>query len=221
MKTQMRFQKYICLAMIIVGALATLFAFCYCTGSLAELGQTLNAKGKSLFKASDGKYDATLFIDIQSFNNMLMYFGIVMVLLAVSLYITSCNKRRNYYVTNFVATGACAGGNIILSLVAMILNGIWRGKFLNIDFAKWDAYWANQIKNNTIYNPDGSILVDGADVVAVHYSESTVMFDLAFVMYALVIVASVLLILNLVWKIRLMQGEKKLLGDAAMGGAAV
>ena len=47
------------------------------------------------------------------------------------------------------------------------------------------------------------------------------MFDLAFVMYALVIVASVLLILNLVWKIKLMQGEKKLLGDAAMGGAAV
>ena len=67
--------------MIIVGALATLFAFCYCTGSLAELGQTLNAKGKSLFKASDGKYDATLFIDIQGFNNMLMYFGIVMIYL--------------------------------------------------------------------------------------------------------------------------------------------
>lgn len=207
--------------MLIVGALATLFAFCYCTGALAELGQTLNAKGKSLFKASDGKYDATLFIDIQGFNNMLMYFGIVMILLAVSLYITSCNKRRNYYVTNFVATGACAGGNIVLSLVAMILNGIWRGKFLNIDFAKWYAYWETQIKNNTIYNPDGSILVDGADVIAVHYSESTVMFDLAFVMYALVIVASVLLILNLVWKIKLMQGEKKLLGGAAMGGAAV
>lgn len=192
--------------MIIVGALATLFAFCYCTGSLAELGQTLDAKGKSLFKAGSGKNDATLFIDIQSFNNMLMYFGIVMVLLAVSLYITSSNKRRNYYVTNFVATGACAGGNIILSLVAMILNGIWRGKFLNIDFARWKALWDQ-------YADDPSVVP--------HYSESTVMFDLAFVMYALVIVASVLLILNLVWKIKLMQGEKKLLGGAAMGGAAV
>lgn len=209
MKAQMRFQKYICLAMLIVGALALLYAFCYSTGSLAELSQMINtslASKPSRFKAEEaGKYDATLVKDIQGFNNLLMYMGIVMILLAVALYITSSNKRRNYYISNYIATGLCAGGNIIISLILMILNGIWRGRFLNVDFAAWKAFDAIGV---------------GAGAPS-HYSESTAWFDIGFAVYAIVIIASVLLILNLVWKIKLMQGEKKLLAGATVGGAAV
>ncbi|MBD5585598.1 MAG: hypothetical protein HDQ88_10985 [Clostridia bacterium] len=198
MKTQMRFQKYLCLVMILVGAIALFYAFSYCTGSLAELGATLKSDNKtSLFKAREGMNDASLYVDIQGFNNMLMWFGIVMILLAVLLYITSCNKRRKYYISNYVAIGLCAGGNIVLSVVAMIMNAGWKSEFLNIDFERWFKYW-------------DSLNIPGLDI-APHYSESTVMFDLAYAVYPLVIVASLLLILNLVWKIMLMQGEKKLL----------
>lgn len=209
MKAQMRFQKYLCLAMIILGAIATLYAFCYCTGSMVKLGQTLDNSFESFFDASEGKYDATLYVEIQSFNNLLMYFGIAMILLAVLLYITSCNKRRNYYVSNYVAIGLCAGGNIIMSVVSLVLNGIWRSKFLNVDFVEWEAYWDNRIASRP-----------GANIVK-QYSESTAAFDIGFVVYILVILASVALILNLIWKIKLMQGEKKLLANENLAGGVV
>ncbi|MDE7329639.1 MAG: hypothetical protein K2N30_00880 [Clostridia bacterium] len=197
MKAQMRFQKYICLAMIIVGALATFYAFIYGTGALSELGYTLNNKNKSYFTASKGLNDATLYLDIQPFNTALMYCGIVMILLAVVLYITASHKRRNYYISNIVATSVCAGGNIIMSLVLLVMNGIWRDRFSKVDFEAWNKFWTDRL------------LVNPASIS--HYNDSTVIFDLGFAVYVIVILASVALILNLIWKIKLMQGEKKLL----------
>ena len=202
--------------MIIVGALALAYAFCYASGGLAELGRLLDKNSNSLFRAEEGKYDATLFIDIQGFNDALMYCGIVMIVFAVLLYITACNKRRNYYVTNYVATGLCAGGNIVISLILMIMNGMWMGRFNNIDFAAWQRYNENGAAE---YVKDGLPVPD----TFLHYSESTAWFAIGFVVYVLVILASVLLILNLVWKIKLMQGEKKLLNGSSTveGGVAV
>lgn len=203
MKVQIKFQKYICLAMIIVGALATLYAFFYCSLSLSELGLTIDSTSKtSFFTAGEGKYDATLYYDIQGFNTALMYCGIVMILLAVCLYITACHKRRNYYVSNIVAVSVCAGGNFIMSLVLLVMNAIWRSKFLNVDFEAWKAYW------------DGRVEI--IDTIVPHYSETTAIFDLGFAVYLLVMIVSVLLILNLIWKIKLMQGEKRLLANGGV-----
>ena len=219
MKTQMKFQKYLCLVMLILGALSLAYAFFYLSGSMAELGQNKEPilgsteQFKSLFEAAEGKYDYKLYELIQPFNNTLMYCGIVMVLLAVVLYVTACNKRRNYYITNYVAIGACAGTNIVMSIVLMALNASWRSKFLNVDFDAWYAV------NKDYLSPGMEALRD-----SYHYSESTLWFDLGFVVYALIIVASVLLVLNLVWKILLMRGEKKLLNGgskAVEGGASV
>ncbi len=215
MKTQMRFQKYICLAMLIVGALATVYSFCYATGGLAELGRLVDTDSTSMFFAAEGKYDATLFIDIQGFNDALMYCGIVMIILAVGLFVTACNKRRNYYITNFVATGVCAGGCTVISIILMALNAVWMGKFLNVDFEAWMAY---NTEGAAPYIEAGLPVPEGYS----HYSDSAAWFYVGFVVYALVIIAAVALILNLVWKIKLMQGEKKLLdGSAVEGGTAV
>ncbi len=214
MKTQMKFQKYLCLAMLILGALTLVYAFCYATGGLAELGQLLKPDGTSKFKAANGKEDATLFLEVQGFNDILMYCGIVFILLAVTLYITSCNKRRNYYISNYVATGVCAGGSIIISVILMAFNGMWMGRFQNVDYDSW-------LKFNDSYK-----IIFGEDAPPpepyTHFSDSTAWFVIGFVVYSLVIVASILLILNLVWKIKLMQGEKKLLnGSAVEGGASI
>ncbi|MBD5477161.1 MAG: hypothetical protein HDR17_14455 [Lachnospiraceae bacterium] len=209
MKAQMKFQKWLCLAMIIVGALALLYAFCYMSGSLSELGQSINIRPnghESAFKAASGKNDALLYEEMQPFNTMMMYFGIAMILLAVVLYITACNKRRNYYVTNYVATGLCAGGNIIMSVVCLIMNIHWRSEFLNVDFEAWDTFYQNRLSAQLITEAD------------VHFGDSTAWFDLGFAVYAIVIVASILLILNMVWKIMLMKGEKQLLSNGVVTG---
>ena len=208
----MKFQKYICLVMLIMGALTLVYAFAYLSGGMAALGQQKSAgdpgsgiQFKSTFVAAAGKYDYKLFEDIQPFNNLLMYCGIVMLLTAVLLYITACNKRRNYYISNYVAIGVCSLANIVLSVVLMALNAGWRSKFLNVDFASWRVYYESLVGSGDAY-----------------YSESTLWFDLGFVVYSLMIVASVLLILNLVWKILLMKGEKQLLnGEKVVEGGAV
>jgi hypothetical protein len=204
----MKVQKILCLVMLLVGVIATFYAFAYCTGSLAELGQVINVNRNphsSYFTASKGKNDALFYEKIQDFNSALMYCGIVMILLAVFLYITASNKRRNYYITNYIAVGVCAGANIVMSVVLMIMNASWKADFLNIDFEAWAAY-----------NESRSVL----ESFVAHYSESTTMFDLGFVVYAIVIVASILLVLCTVWKYLLMKGEKSLLnGETVKGGA--
>ena len=194
--------------MLIMGAITLLYAFCYCSGSLAALGQviTVSASGvhRSNFDAAEGKYDALLYDEIQGFNNLLMWFGIIMILLAVVLYITACHKRRNYYISNYIAIGVCAGGNFILSLVALILNAVWRGAFLNIDFESWYEYAYEKADINMI----------------MPYSESTLWFDIGFVVYILMMIAAIILALNLVWKIALMRGERRLLDNNLVGGVA-
>lgn len=215
----MRFQKIICIVMIVVGALALLYAFAYATGSLAELSNTIDVANRtSSWTAAEGKYDATFYFTIQGFNDALMYCGIVMILLAVLLFITHSQKRRNYYISNYVAVGACALVNIVTSIVLMAMNAFWKGEFLNIDFAAWKATM------QTYFDMvEAGIMTPEAAAEYIHYSESTLWFDLGFVVYAIVIVASLLLIFNLVWKILLMKGEKQLLNGSNQlaGGEAV
>lgn len=203
--------------MLVVSVLALMYAFFYLTGGMAELGQSNKAGPQgsgeqfvSAFEAAEGKNDYKLFERIQPFNDALMYCGLAMVLMAVLLFVTSCNSRRKYYISNYVVTGACALGDIVISIVLMVLNGSWKSEFLNVDFDAWYKYNEIFIKYG---QPD-----------AVHYSESVFWFDIGFVVYALVIVASLVLIFNLVWKILLMRGEKKLLSGGVLkaeGGAQV
>lgn len=193
----MKFQKILCLVLLILGALATVLSFVWQTGAFAALGDWVDPTNKtSMFMAAPGKNDATLYNEVQGFNNAMMYCGIAMILLAVLLYITACNKRRNYYISNYVATGLCAGGNIVMSLVLMIMNGIWLGKFQNVDFETWKA-------NDELYFTGNKM--------ATRYNDSIAWFIVAFLVYIIIIAASVMLILNLVWKIKLMNGEKRLL----------
>ncbi len=205
MKTQMRFQKYICLAMLILGALGLLYAFMYCTGGLSELGRNIIAEGDqkvSTFEAAEGKYDAFMYNRVQPFNNAMMYCGIVMVLLAALLFATASHSRRNYYITNYIATGLCSVSNIVMSVILMVYNTYWKGEFLKVDFAAWDSYVQERINM-------------GFSVADQHFSDSTLWFNIGYVVYALIIVGSILLILNMVWKIMLMRGEKKLLNGNA------
>lgn len=97
----------------------------------------------------------------------------------------------------------------------MALNGVWMGKFNNVDFAAWADFNASNVERLTNYYATMGLTVP-ADVLEpyTYYSESSAWFVVGFVVYTLVIIISALLIFNLVWKIKLMQGEKKLLNGS-------
>jgi len=50
-----------------------------------------------------------------------------------------------------------------------------------------------------------------ADMWKTAYVDSTFWFDAHYAVYAILLVVTVLLLLNLVWKIRLMKAEKRLI----------
>ncbi|MGN0804752.1 MAG: hypothetical protein ACI4MS_05160 [Candidatus Coproplasma sp.] len=205
MKTQIKFQKIICLVMIIMGALSAVYSLIYLTGSVSYMGIFFDMTKSPIKPLFDG---AELYVDIQPFNTTMFYLSIGMILSAVLLYITATNKRRKYYVTNYVATGVCAGYNIVTSIIIMVKNAYYRSVFVNeTDFAAWKVLnETDRLANN----------------MRSAYSESTIMFDLCYVVFALVIVASIILVLNLVWKALCNKEEKKLLAGANLeGGSAL
>lgn len=199
MKTQMKFQKIMCLVMLLMGALSAIYCFMYCSGGLANIGLTLSKKdGKPAFR--EGFEEAQqVYLDAQVFNNVLLILSIVMIVAAVLLYITATNKRRNYYVSNYVATGVVCVVDFFVSIYVLIANSMLLSRFKGIlaDEALNKMYQTIADKNDTI-----------------EYVTSTWNFALGYVVYILVILACAALILNLVWKIKLMKGEKALLSGA-------
>ncbi len=205
MKTQMKFQRIMCIIMIVVGALSAIYCFMYCTGALANIGITVE-KSLGAPKYAEGfEGPGQLYIDVQPFNQTLLILSIVMIVVAVSLYITATNKRRNYYVDNYVATGLVCATDIGISIYIMVQNGIFLSRFnaLMADPAVVAKYEELAAANKTM------------DCVTSNWT-----FVLGFVIYSIVILACVALVLNLVWKIMLMRGEKKLLRGNAVNEVA-
>ena len=204
MKTQMKFQKIMCLVMLILGALSAVYSFVYCSGGLAGLGSTLlNREGQQLPR--DTLPEAQIYLDVQPFNNTLLVLSVVMILCAVVLYITATNKRRNYYISNYVTIGLVTIADIAISLYILIQSSTFFVRYLDI-----------------IGDPDVlsvyQEIAEGADQVL--YSTAIWPFTLAYVIYPLIIVGCCALIFNLVWKVKLMKGEKALLNGGLAKEAA-
>ena len=200
MKTQMKFQKIMCLVMLLAGALSAVYCFIYCSAGLANIGLSLSPERDAV--TGEYKFDAgfekaqQLYLDVQPFNTALLILSIIMIIAAAILYITATNKRRNYYISNYVATGLICAVDIGTSLYVLIMNSIFLSRF-------------KAIISDPVLNAKYQEIAAGNETI--NYVTSTWNFALGYVVYILVIAACVGLILNLVWKLKLMRGEKQLL----------
>lgn len=129
-----------------------------------------------------------LFKEIQPFNRKLVSSIIIMIVLVVSLFISRTHIRRRYYISNYIATILVVAVNISVSIWGILNVLEFRNRFLTeVDFETWATYPQYQ------------------------YTESTFWLDANIVVLILVVIASLLLLGNLIWKIRLMKYEDKLL----------
>jgi len=132
-----------------------------------------------------------LFYDMQPFNSQLLGCAIAVLLVCITNFVTNGNKRRNYYIGNFISVGLICAVNIGVSIFCMAKIAYYRGQFVNgTDFEALKIY----CEQNNYY-----------------YSDSTFWFDIGFAVFALLLVATALLAYNLVWKLKLMKKEKCLL----------
>ena len=196
-KKQMLFQRIICILVLVGSSLV----FFYSLGMLTDLYDGLRqAIPDATIMDSDDPSGlgpkvagARILYDMQGFNRQLTTGAIILVLLGVFLLITNTHTRRRYYISNYIATCLAAAGGIGYSLWAVGEILSWKATYKAwIDFEKLETL-AKMFKF-PFYDANHTFWFDAGVVVMIVY-----------------VVILALLVLNMIWKIVVMNAEKKLL----------
>ena len=187
-KKQIKCQKLLCSVAIISCAIA----FLYALGLMTDLYDALYSTMRNPYDLTETDVSGSiLYYMMQDFNKALLRYSIALILLACLLFLTQTHARRKYYIGNYVATG--------LYSVATVAYSVWAHTYIE----GYKAAFLSQI--------DFEALRKHADMWKTAYVDSTFWFDAHYAVYAILLVVTVLLLLNLVWKIRLMKAEKRLI----------
>lgn len=135
---------------------------------------------------------ANIYNEIQPFNKQLTTVGLFLILSSLLLFVFGTHKRRKYYVGNYIAIGLNSALMIGSSVWGIQNVIIYRQMYDTIDFAKLEKY-------QTLLQKD--------------YNISPFWFDAGYYVFGFAIFAAVLGILNLVFKVLVMRGERKLLEE--------
>jgi hypothetical protein len=109
-------------------------------------------------------------------------------------------NRRKYYIANYITVGANTLGAIYYSY--------------------WGLSNILSYKERYVTTLDFEKLKQLNEVYKFTYTESTFWFDASKVVYGILLAATVLNLLNMVWKVCLMNSEKKLVQAGKEGKAA-
>jgi hypothetical protein len=186
-KKQMSLQRVICLLSIIASAVV----FIYSLGMMTDLFDMLyNMIPDPEDLDSARVAGARIYYDMQGFNRTLLRLSIGMILLSCLLFITNTHSRRKYYIGNYVAVGLNVAAACGVSLWAhQQIEGYKAWYLANVDFAQLERRLSRV----------GT------------YTDSTFWFDIHVAVFALALIVAVLLVVNVIWKINVMNGEKRLL----------
>lgn len=187
-KKQIKCQKLVCLAAIIACAIT----FLYALGIMTDLYDALYSTMRNPYDLTETDVPGSIiYYMMQDFNRDLLKYAIGLVLLACLLFLTQTHVRRKYYVGNYVAVG--------LYSVATVAYTVWAHAYIE----GYKAAFLTQV--------DFEALKKHAEMWKTAYVDSTFWFDAHYVVYAILLAVTVLLLLNLIWKIRLMKAEKRLI----------
>ena len=189
-KKQVAFQRIVCFMALVVGALF----FVYSLGILTDLFDTLYSMIPNPNNLDSAKVSgARIYYDMQPFNRLLLRFSIGMILLACLLFLTNTHSRRKYYFSNLVMTAVNAAAEVAMAVWCHLQVSAYKTQYLTtVDFAELEKRLARK----------GT------------YTDSTFWFDIHYLVCALAVIAAVLLIVNFIWKKKVMQGEQDLLHSA-------
>lgn len=194
-KKQLKFEKFVCLLSIISSAVV----FVYSLGIMTDLYECLYSTmrdPRNLEKTDVA--GSIVYYNMQGFNSLLLSAGIALILISCLLFLTNTHIRRKYYIGNYFAT--------LLTVVANVGVAVWAHGQIEYYKAQW-------------LQVDFAALLEHSQKWSSAYTESTFWFDAHYAVFALTIIACVLLLVNMFWKISLMSAETKLI-KAGKGEAA-
>ena len=201
-KKQMILQRIVCYAVLIAAALVLVYSLGYMT-DLYENKLSYYAENYYRYDADPATLKvlgSEIYYDMQEFNRALTAAGIVLILLAAAQFVFQNHNRRKYYIANYITVG--------VNTVATVYYSIWA---LSNIFTYKERY---------ITTVDFETLKKMNEAFKFSYTESTFWFDASKVVFGIVLIACVLNVLNMVWKICLMNNEKKLVKAGKEGKAA-
>ncbi len=195
-KKQVSFQKIVCLISLVAGALV----FIYSLGLLTDLFDTLYSMIPNPNNLDSAKVEgARIYYDMQPFNRTLLRCSIGMILLSCVLFLTNTHSRRKYYIGNAVATAVNVVAECAMAVWCHLQVSAFKTQYLTtVDFAELEKRLARR----------GT------------YTDSTFWFDIHYVVCGVAILAAVLLIVNFVWKKKMMADEQKLLRSSGKAVSA-
>ena len=187
-KKQIKCQKILCIAAIIACALT----FLYALGFMTDLYDALYSTMRNPYDLTETDVPGSiLYYMMQDFNKALLKYSIALILLACLLFLTQTHVRRKYYIGNYVSVG--------LYSVATVAYTVWAHAYIE----GYKAAFLTQV--------DFTALEKHAKMWKTAYIDSTFWFDAHYVVYAILLAVTALLLVNLIWKIRLMKAEQRLI----------
>ncbi len=186
-RKQMSFQRVVCLLALIAGAVM----FVYSLGIMTDLFDMLYSMIPDPEDLDSTRVaGARIYYDMQGFNQMLTRLSLGMILCACVLFLTNTQLRRKYYIGNYFATCLNVVVEIAMAVWCHIQVAAFKTQYLTtVDFAQLERRLS---RNGT-------------------YTDSTFWFDIHYFVCALAILAAVLLIVNVIWKKKMMSEEQHLL----------
>lgn len=189
-KKQLIFQRILCFAVLAVCAAL----FVYSLGIMTDLYDALYNTIRNPEKLEKTTVTGSrVYYDMQGFNRNLLHNSIALLIMSLLLFVTGTHSRRKYYVGNFVSAGIFTAGAVAFSVWAHHQIEDFKARFLQINFEELAAHAA---KKKSLY------------------TESTFWFDIHYVLFGLLLFLTLLLILNLIWKVRLQRAERALIARA-------
>lgn len=204
MNTQMKVEKILCYVVLGIFALGFVFSL----GLLTDIYQLYLISGDTfdliimqvLIDDPASTIDITatytedLWTEMQPFNATFVGLSVISLVSTVSLFITQTHKRHRYYITNYIASALVAIIGIAFALYLIPEIAFYKNKFLTESpFEIW-SYAPKYFSK-------------------IRYTESTFWLDINTLIQVLIIVSSMLLVLNSIWKTLLVKEEKRLLGE--------
>lgn len=221
-KSQMKCQKILCFVCLILAALMFVYALGFITSFYEILSFTVDKDiGYDYEKVKNvlfywelqtvirteerevlDEYDnvigtETVEVREPGFVDKFIVVAIIDVGVALLLFITRTNRRRKYYISNYVATTIFAGYNIGATAWMLARITYFKQKYMMIDRQELQAFCESRQKVLNLDMP----------VITVH---------LGYVLGAFVLIAAVAVVLNLIWKVMLEKRENKLLQQSSI-----
>lgn len=190
-KKQLTFQKIVCMAMLAMSAIV----FLYSLGIMTDLYDTLYYTMPNPNNIYNSKVSGSaIYYEMQTFNTIFTNLSIGLIIVTLILFITCTHSRRKYYIGNYIAVGLSSVCNIAISIWSLYHIEYYKARFLQIDFAALKEFWENRKQPQV-------------------YTDSTFWFDISYLIFGLLLLATVLLVVNLILKTILMKEEKRLIGS--------